>query len=123
MKKLILISILIFANGCNMSDQNFELPSNYIFVREGGNSNIVLQKNKLIIDKGAVDFSFDNKFIFFSVDCSLSMEPYKVPKEKLIYYIHDIEEDTLSKPLNYNFVRKFMIKNNVGKQNNILVKH
>ncbi|PBI94266.1 hypothetical protein BSF41_00150 [Flavobacterium sp. ACN2] len=121
MKKLVLIS-LVFAYGCNMSDQNFELPCNYIFVKEGGHSNIVLQKNKLIIDKGAVDFSFDDKFIFFSVDNNSSMEPYKVPKEKLTYYIHDINKDTLSKPLNYNFIRKFMIKNSVKKQNNILVK-
>lgn len=105
-----------------MSDQKFELPSNYIFVKEGGNSNIILQKNKLIIDKGAVNFSFNDKFIFFSVDSSSSMKSYKTPKDKLIYYIHDIDNDTLSRPLNYNFIREFMNKNNVKEQANILKK-
>lgn len=119
MKKIILILIIVC--GCNMSDQNYELPSNYIFVKEGGGSNIILRKNKLIIEKGAVSFSFDDKFIFFSVDNSGSLKPNKIAKEKLIYYIHDIHKDTLSTPLKYDFVSKFIYKNKIKKQNNILL--
>ncbi len=122
MKKFILFTLTIISFSCNMSDQEFGLPSQYIFVKEGGHSNIVLRNNKLIIDHGAVDFSYDDKFIFLSVDTTYSMEPKKIAKEKLIYYVHNIQKDTFSKPLNYNFIKKIISENKVEDENNILLK-
>lgn len=122
MKKIILFTLAIISFSCNMSDQEFELPSQYVFVKEGGHSNIVLRNHKLIIDSGAVDFSYNDKFIFFSVDTTYSMEPKKIAKEKLIYYVHNIRKDTFSKPINYNFIKKFISENKIEDENNILLK-
>jgi len=123
MKKIILILALTLV-ACNFqaSDSTEDLPAKYQFIEEGGSLNMVLRDNKEIIDSGAVDFSYDDKFIFFSVDTTYSMEPKKIAKEKLIYYVHNIQKDTLSKPVNYNFIKRFISKNKIEDENNILVK-
>lgn len=123
MKKIILILALTLVS-CNFqaSDSTENLPSKYQFIEEGGSLNMVLRDNKAIIDSGAVNFSYNDKFIFFSVDTTYSMEPKKIAKEKLIYYVHNIPKDTFSKPVNYNFIKNFTLRNKVEDENNILLK-
>jgi hypothetical protein len=123
MKKILLLTLAIISFSCNMSDQEYILPSKYVFIKEGGSSNIVLRNHKLIIDHGAVDFTYNEKFIFFSVDTTFSMEPKKVSKEKLIYYVHNIQKDTFSKPINYNYIINIISKNKIENKNNILLKY
>ena len=123
MKKFLLLTLAIISFSCNMSDQEYILPSKYVFIKEGGFSNIVLRNHKLIIDYGAVDFTYNEKFIFFSVDTTFSMEPKKVSKEKLIYYVHNIQKDTFSKPINYNYIVNIISKNKIEDKNNILLKY
>ncbi|OWP82664.1 hypothetical protein BWK59_14650 [Flavobacterium davisii] len=124
MKKLILIFVLVALSACNFqaSDSTEELPSKYQFIEEGGSQNRILRDNQSIIDSGVVDFSFDDKFIFFSIDTTYSMEPKKIAKEKLIYYVHNIQKDTFSKPINYNFIKKIISQNKIEDENNILLK-
>jgi len=123
MKKIILVLALALV-ACNFQAADFtqDLPEKYQFIYEGGSQNRVLRDNVLIIDSGAVNFTFNDKFIFFSVDTTYSMEPKKIAKEKLIYYIHNIEKDTFSKAINYNFIKKVIAKNKVDDANNILLK-
>ena len=83
---------------------------------------MVLRNNEAIIDSGAVDFSFDDRFIFFSVDTTYSMTPKKIAREKLLYYVHNIQKDTFSKVLNYNFIKEIIAKNKIKDENNILLK-
>lgn len=83
---------------------------------------MVLRDNEAIIDSGAVNFSYNYKFIFFSVDTTYSMEPKKISKNKLIYYVHNIQKDTFSKLVNYNFIKKIISENKVEDENNILLK-
>lgn len=106
--KILLNILMLTVVSCNFSDQVVELPIGYKFAKEGGYSNIVTRNGKLIIDRGAVEYSFNTKYIFFSQDTSKSMEPQNVAKSKLVYYIHDIENDTLSKALNISGFRKFI---------------
>lgn len=124
MKKIILILTLTFT-ACNFqtSDISNDLPLKYQFINEGGNQNRVIRDNELIIDSGAVDFSYNNKFIFFSVDTTYSMEPKNIAKEKLIYFIHNIKEDTLSKPLSFWYLKKFIVINKIDNRDNILIKN
>jgi hypothetical protein len=123
MKKIILILALTLV-ACNFqaSDSTEDLPAKYQFIEEGGSQNRILRDNELIIDSGAVDFSFDDRFIFFSVDTTYSMEPKKIEKEKLLYYVHNIKKDSFSKQVNYNFIKKFILKNKIEDENNILLK-
>ena len=123
MKKIILILALTLV-ACNFqaSDLTEDLPAKYQFIEEGGSLNMVLRDNEAIIDSGAVNFSYNDKFIFFSVDTTYSMEPKKISKNKLIYYIHNIQKDTFSKPVNYNFIKKIISENKVEDENNILLK-
>lgn len=123
MKKIILILALTVV-GCNFqaSDSTEDLPAKYQFIEEGGSLNMVLRDNEAIIDSGAVNFSYNDKFIFFSVDTTYSMEPKKISKNKLIYYVHNIQKDTFSKPVNYNFIKKIILENKVEDENNILLK-
>jgi hypothetical protein len=115
MKKIILILALTLV-ACNFqaSDSTEDLPAKYQFIEEGGSLNMVLRDNEAIIDSGAVNFSYNDKFIFFSVDTTYSMEPKKISKNKLIYYIHNIQKDTFSKPLNYINFKNFIIKNKIN---------
>ncbi len=123
MKKIILILALTLV-ACNFqtSDSTEDLPAKYQFIEEGGSLNMVLRDNEVIIDSGAVNFAFNDKFIFFSVDTTYSMEPKKISKEKSLYYLHNIHKDTFSKPMNYNFIVNFISKNKIENENNILLK-
>ena len=123
MKKIILILALTLV-ACNFqaSDSTEDLPAKYQFIEEGGSLNMVLRDNEAIIDSGAVNYSYNDKFIFFSVDTTYSMEPKKTSKNKLIYYVHNIQKDTFSKPVNYNFIKKIISENKVEDENNILLK-
>lgn len=116
MKKAFLISVLILTfTSCNFqaSDSIEDLSNKYQFIEEGGSLNMVLRDNEAVIDSGAVSASFNDDYIFFSEDTSYSMEPKKVSKKLLRYYIHNIKKDTLSKPLNYKFFSEFIRKNKI----------
>ncbi|HEX8577643.1 MAG TPA: hypothetical protein VF677_15255 [Flavobacterium sp.] len=119
--KSILLPIITLCS-CNFqaSDSIENLPEKYQFIEEGGSLNMVLRENEAVIDSGAVDFRYNDKFIFFSVDTTYSMEPKKIAKEKLIYYVHNIQKDTFSKPLKYSFIKKFISRNKIEDKNNIL---
>lgn len=101
---------------CNfpISDSDEELPNNYMFSYEGGRQNRIVRDNQFILDSGAVSASFNDKYIFFSEDTTYSMEPKKVSKKILRYYICDIKKDTLSKPLDYNYFKKFIYQNKIN---------
>jgi len=120
--KIITISLLLILISCNFSVSDFysELPSGYIYSFEGGDLNRVSRNDKLIFDKGVHSYSFNDKFIFFAVDTSNSKEFKNKNLEKLVFYIHDIEKDTLSVPLNYDFIEKFNQFNKINKSDNIL---
>ena len=100
---------------CNfpMSDSDQELTNNYMFSYEGGRQNRIVRNNQFVIDSGAVSASFNEDFIFFSEDTTYSMEPKKVSKNLLQYYIHNIKKDTLSKALSYSFFKEFIKKNKI----------
>lgn len=123
MKTTILILALTIVS-CNFQATDFseDLPQNYQFIYEGGSQNRILRDNEAIIDSGVVNFSYDDNFIFFSVDTTYSMKQDKIGKEKLVYYVHDIKKDTLSKPVNYRFVKNFILKNKIVDDKNILLK-
>lgn len=116
MKKLILIFILLFTFGCNVSNQEYELPNGFTFYRGGGKTNSVSRNHNLLIRGGATDYSFNDDYIFFSVDTSLSKEPRILSKKLLSYYIHDIKKDTLYKSVNYDFFQNFIRKHKIDEK-------
>ncbi|WP_026704589.1 hypothetical protein [Flavobacterium soli] len=119
MKKIVSIFSLFLAFSCNLSNQEYVLPSGYLFYKGGGSTNSILRNNELIIHKGVVEYSFTDNYIFFSVDSTNSKEPKKVSTKLLSYYIHDIKKDTLSRPLNYKFFNEFIKENKVDEKYNI----
>lgn len=123
MKKVIsILALTVVACNFQASDYTYELPVKYQFINEGGSQNRILRDNKSIIDSGAVDFAYNDKFIFFSVDTTYSMEPKKISKKRLVFYVHNIQKDTFSKPVKYNFIKNFILKNKIEDENNILLK-
>lgn len=116
-KTFLLVVLTLILISCNFQANDFEedLTNKYQFIHEGGNQDRVIRDNKLVIDSGAVRASFNDDFIFFSEDTTYSMEPKKVSKKILRYYIHDIKKDTLSKPLSYNYFKNFIAKNKIEK--------
>lgn len=108
MKKLILIFVVLFAFSCNVSNEEYELPNGYAFYRGGGKTNSVSRNHNLLIRGGATDYSFNEDYIFFSVDTTLSKEPRMLSKKLLIYYIHDIKKDTLYPSVNYEIFQNFI---------------
>lgn len=120
---VITILLSLFLISCNFSVSDFynELPSGYIYSFEGGDLNRVSRNDKLIFDKGVYSYSFNDKFIFFAVDTSNPKEFKNKNLENLVFYIHDIEQDTLSLPLNHDFIEKFNKINKINKSDNILL--
>ena len=50
---------------------------------------ITLKNNELIIDSGLVECKFKNDYLLISVDTTYSMNPEKVSKKKLKYFIEN----------------------------------
>ncbi|MFN3640589.1 MAG: hypothetical protein ACK4UK_06695 [Flavobacterium sp.] len=117
----ILLSLILISCNFSVSDSYNELPSGYIYSFEGGDLNRVSRYDKLIFDKGVHSYSFNDKFIFFAVDTSNPKEFKNKSLENLVFYIHDIEQDTLSLPLNHDFVEKFNEFNKINKSDNIFL--
>lgn len=100
--------LLLICNSCNNSDSNKNAPGNYVFIEEGGCQNRVMQNNKLIIDSGAVDFKFNKDFIVFSKDTTYSMNPSKIKKSDLIYYIYDVKKNILYREMTINEFKRII---------------
>lgn len=119
MRKLILIFTSFFFFNCNVTNQEYELPSGYIFYKGGGSTNCMLRNQEIIIEGGVVDYSYNDAYIFFSVDETKSKAPLKTPKSLLKYYIHDIKKDTLYKSVSYQVFNSFLNKNKIDDEYNI----
>lgn len=90
-----------------MSDKTIKLPNEYLFEREGGYSNIVTKKHKLIIDHAALDYSFDDNYLMFVLD-TVKTIPEKTINSKLLFLIVDLKKDTISQKINYVQYKKFI---------------
>lgn len=119
MRKLILIFTSFFFFNCNVTNQEYELPSGYIFYKGGGSTNCMLRNHEIIIEGGVVDYSYNDAYIFFSVDETKSKDPLKTSKSLLKYYIHDIKKDTLYKSVRYQVFNDFLNKNKINDEHNI----
>lgn len=93
---------------CNFSDSAENAPMGYIFIIEGGNQNRVIKNDELIIDSGLVEYKYSDKYIIFSVDTTYSMNPKKIRKDSLLYYLHDVEKDEFLKRLSYGKLKKIV---------------
>jgi hypothetical protein len=116
MRNLLILFALFFLFSCNLSNQDYELPSGYMFFRGGGETNSILRDHDIIIRGGAVDYSYNEDYIFFSIDCTKATEPRILSKELLFYYIHDIKKDTLYKPVSYKAFKEFIKENKIDKE-------
>ncbi len=120
MKKYILIFIItilflivafFIAIIFNLTDDFVdEGPANYTFVYEGGDLNSIIRDNKMLIENGVVDFKYNDDYVVFSVDTTYSLEPEKVKKTQLKYYIHDVKKDILYRNINYKEFKKIIQK-------------
>jgi hypothetical protein len=87
-----------------------------MFFRGGGETNSILRDHDIIIRGGAVDYSYNEDYIFFSIDCTKAREPRILSKQLLFYYIHDIKKDTLYKPVSYKAFKEFIKENKIDKE-------
>lgn len=110
MKKTItIIIILLFFISCNMSDSYQQLPfGGYEVNFEGGSNNRLMKNNEMLIDSGLVDCKYNKKYLLISVDTTYSMEPKKVIKSKLQYFLQDIKNDTIIKKIAYSELKKII---------------
>ncbi|KFF08096.1 hypothetical protein [Chryseobacterium luteum] len=102
MKKIIIIAISVsIIYSCNNSDRIEKLPSGYEVFYEGGSQNRLLKDNELIIDSGLVECKFKNDYLLVSVDTTYSMNPEKINKKNLKYFIQDFKKDNTIKRISY----------------------
>ena len=116
MKKSLIIFASFFTFSCNVTNQTHELPSGYEFYQGGGSTNSIYRHHDVIIRGGAVDYAYNDDYLFFSIDCTKAKEPRIVAKQLLFYYIHDIKKDTLYKPVSYTVFKEFMKKNKIDSE-------
>ncbi|MCJ7933839.1 MAG: hypothetical protein MUW56_09435 [Chryseobacterium sp.] len=109
MKYSIFITIIFFTIfSCNNSDKVEKLPLGYEVLHEGGRQNRLLKNNELIIDSGLVECKFKNDYLLISVDTTYSMNPEKVSKKKLKYFIQDLKKDTIIKRISFKDLSKII---------------
>lgn len=109
MKNIIFITfILCILFSCNMSDKYEKLPSGYEVNFEGGSQNRLLRDNELIIDSGLVDCKFKNDYLLVSVDTTYSMNPEKINKENLKYFMQNFKKDKNLKKISYTDLQKII---------------
>ncbi|UMQ44024.1 hypothetical protein MKS83_10035 [Chryseobacterium sp. Y16C] len=102
MKNIIVVVITFFIlYSCNNSDKVEKLPSGYEVFYEGGSQNRLLKDNELIIDSGLVECKFKNNYLLVSVDTTYSMNPEKLNKKNLKYFIQDIKTDNTIRKISY----------------------
>jgi len=108
---------------CQVSDTTYELPANYVYVEEGGYSNIVVRDHKLIIGHGAFDYSVDENYIMFVYDTTdVINQPKKIDNEKLFFLVHFIKEDSLSKVMSFEEYRNFVSLNKILKAEDLSIR-
>lgn len=93
---------------CNNSDKVEKLPLGYEVLYEGGSQNRLLKNNELIIDSGLVDCKFKNDYLLISMDTTYSMNPQKINKKNLKYFIQDIKKDTILKEISFTGLLKII---------------
>ncbi|UTX47672.1 hypothetical protein [Chryseobacterium sp. MA9] len=109
MKYLIFITITFFTIfSCNNSDKVEKLPLGYEVLYEGGSQNRLLKNNELIIDSGLVDCKFKNDYLLISMDTTYSMNPQKINKKNLKYFIQNIKKDTILKEISFTGLLKII---------------
>ena len=118
MKKIVSFIVLTAIFSCNMSDREYSIPSDYIFVQEGGYENIIIRNHKLIVAKGAIDFSYDDNYVMFAIDTVYPI-PSKTETNKLLFLIHDIKNNKLLDTLNFNNYKKFIFEKKIEKENDL----
>ncbi len=62
----------------------------------------------MLIDSGLVDCKYNEKYLLVSVDTTYSMEPRKIKKSSLQYYLQDIVNDTIIKKISYSELREII---------------
>lgn len=103
------MTTIISLLSCNMSDSYNKLPfGGYEVDFEGGNNNRLMKNNKMLIDSGLVDCKYNEKYLLISVDTTYSMEPEKIRKSDLHYFLQDIVNDTIIKKVSYSDLRKII---------------
>lgn len=108
MKKITIFILSIILHSCNFSDKAEKLPSGYEVLYEGGNQNILLKNNDLVIDSGLVDCKFKNNYLLISVDTTYSMAPGKINKKDLKYFVQNIKQDSTIKNVSYDGIQKII---------------
>lgn len=96
-----------------MSDNTEKLPAGYEFIYEGGNQNRVYRYDKnnystFAIDSGVVDAKHNDNYLLVSVDTTYSMNPEKIDKINLKYFIHDLKRDTIIKKISFRDLQKLI---------------
>ena len=121
MKNFISFIVLTAIFSCNMSDREYSLPLDYIFIREGGYENIIIRDHKLIVAQGAIDFSYDDNYVMFAIDTVYPM-PAIISTKKLLFLVHDIKKYNSIDTLNYTDYKKFIIINKIEKENDLSIR-
>jgi len=109
MKKILKISAFLLMYSCNMSDNYEKLPfGGYEIDFEGGRQNRMMKNNKMIIDSGLVDCKYNDSYMIVSIDTTYSMNPRKVNKKHLEYFIQNLKTDTIIKKISYTDLQKII---------------
>lgn len=120
-RNLLLVLFILFMFSCNMSDQEYNLPSDYIYFKEGGNRNVVLRNHKSIIDHSALGFSYNDDYVMFVFDTVQNLPP-KIDNEKLFYLIHDIKKNILLDKMNYENYKLFVKEKKIDNKDDLSLK-
>ncbi|MBB6369654.1 hypothetical protein [Chryseobacterium shigense] len=108
MKNILRLFVLTVVCSCNM-DNYAKLPfGGYGVDFEGGKNNRMMKNNMMIIDSGLVDCKYNDVYMLVSVDTTYSMNPHKVNKKNLKYFIQDLKKDTIIKKISYSDLQKII---------------
>lgn len=115
MKKTFFVLSVCTLVSCNMSDNIEKLPAGYEFIYEGGNQNRIYRYDKnnystFAIDSGVVDVKHNDSYLLVSVDTTYSMNPGKIDKKNLKYFIHNLKKDTIIKKISFADLQKLIIE-------------
>lgn len=119
MKKILII--LILACSCNMSDQEINLPEDYLFFKEGSYANTVLRNHNAIIEHSAIDFSYNKDYVMFIFD-TLNEKPKIIDINKLFFLVHDIKKDSLSQRMNFREYKSFIKLKRIKKEEDLTLR-
>lgn len=124
MKKIFFAFCVSLLISCNMSDNIEKLPAGYEFIYEGGNQNGIYRYDKdnyskFAIDSGVVDARYNDNYLLISVDTTYSMNPEKIDKKNLKYFIHNLKRDTIIKKISFKDLQKLIKEDKTLEEINI----